>query len=93
VLLPSCTLSQARKIAESLRQAVSEISVTHQGKEYMVTLSIGVTTFDETDSSVADVLARADAGSYEAKDKGRDEVVVNMPQHHDDRMAFLDPLK
>ncbi|MBR9902710.1 MAG: diguanylate cyclase [Gammaproteobacteria bacterium] len=79
VLLPSCTLAQARRIAESLRQSVSEISVTHEGKEYMVTLSIGVTTFDEVDSSVADVLARADAGSYKAKGLGRDGVVVNMP--------------
>nr|WP_051912808.1 diguanylate cyclase [Halomonas sp. TG39a] len=79
VLLPSCTLAQARRIAESLRQSVSEISVTHEGKEYMVTLSIGVTTFDEVDSNVADVLARADAGSYKAKGLGRDGVVVNMP--------------
>nr|WP_290825716.1 diguanylate cyclase [Halomonas sp.] len=81
VLLPSCTLTQAKKIAESLRKAVNEISVVHEGKEYTVTLSIGVTTFDELDASVADVLARADAGSYEAKDKGRDGVVVNMPHN------------
>ncbi len=78
VLLPSCTLSQARRIAESLRQAVKEISVTHQDKEYLVTLSIGVTTFNEADDSVANVLARADAGSYKAKGLGRDGVVVNM---------------
>lgn len=79
VLLPSCTLSQAKKIAESLRQAVGDICVIHEGREYMVTLSIGVTTFDDTDVSVADVLARADAGSYSAKGKGRNGVVVNMP--------------
>ncbi|OZT73106.1 sensor domain-containing diguanylate cyclase [Vreelandella boliviensis] len=91
VLLPSCTLAQARRIAESLRQSVSEISVTHEGKEYMVTLSIGVTTFDDNDSSVVDVLARADAGSYKAKEHGRDGVVINMP--HDDAMALFDPQK
>ena len=88
VLLPSCTLSQAKKIAESLRQSVSEISVTHAGKEFMVTLSIGVTTFDDTDSSVEDILARADAGSYKAKEHGRDGVVVNMPD--DDVMELFD---
>ncbi|OJA07285.1 diguanylate cyclase [Halomonas sp. QHL1] len=91
VLLPSCTLAQARRIAESLRQSVSEISVTHEGKEYMVTLSIGVTTFDDIDSSVVDVLARADAGSYKAKEHGRDGVVVNMP--HDDVMELFDSQK
>ncbi|MDQ7733369.1 diguanylate cyclase [Halomonas sp. SpR1] len=91
VLLPSCTLAQARKIAESLRQSVSEISVTHAGKEYMVTLSIGVTTFDDIDTSVEDVLARADAGSYKAKEHGRDGVVVNMP--NDDVMELFDQPK
>ena len=72
-----------------MRQAVGEISVTHQGKEYMVTLSIGVTTFDEVDASVSSVLERADAGSYKAKDQGRDGVVVNMPQSHDDDVMEL----
>lgn len=91
VLLPSCTLAQARRIAESLRQSVSEISVTHAGKEYMVTLSIGVTTFDDIDTSVEDVLARADAGSYKAKEHGRDGVVVNMP--NDDVMELFDQHK
>jgi len=93
VLLPSCTLSQAMKIAESLRHAVGEISVTHQGKEYMVTLSIGVTTFDEIDASVSHVLARADAGSYEAKGQGRDGVVVNMPHNKEDEPELFDPFK
>lgn len=93
VLLPSCTLSQAKRIAESLRQAVGEISVSHQGKEYNVTLSIGVTTFDEIDANVSHVLARADAGSYAAKGKGRDGVVVNMPHSQKDVMESFDPSK
>ncbi|EHA13562.1 diguanylate cyclase with PAS/PAC sensor [Halomonas sp. HAL1] len=90
VLLPSCTLPQAQKIAESLRKAVGEISVEHEGKEYVVTLSIGVTTFDEDDTNVMNILARADAGSYAAKGQGRDGVVVNTPQSHDDVMELFD---
>ncbi|MCS2609168.1 diguanylate cyclase [Halomonas sp. wenzhen-202101] len=78
VLLPSCTLGQAERIAEALRQAVSEISVSQAGREYHVTLSIGVTTFDEHDASVEEALERADAGSYYAKDRGRNGVVVNI---------------
>lgn len=79
VLLPSCTISQAEKIAESLRQSVSEIAVNQEGKEYTVTLSIGVTRFDENDESFDDALARADAASYEAKGLGRDSVVLRVP--------------
>ncbi|WP_240538764.1 sensor domain-containing diguanylate cyclase [Halomonas sp. SH5A2] len=83
VLLPSCTLSQAQKIAESLCQAVGDISVVHEGNEYGVTLSIGVTTFHEDDGSTEDAMARADAGSYAAKNKGRNGVVVNLYEEHD----------
>lgn len=92
VLLPSCTLVQATKIAEALRQAVGDISVTHEGKEYKVTLSIGVTTFDESDASVANILARADAGSYKAKGQGRDGVVVNTSQHQVSVLTPFDTL-
>lgn len=77
VLLPSCTLSQAQKVAESLRQAVAEISVTHEGKEYCVTLSIGVTSFHEEDHEMNDAVKRADAASYEAKAQGRNAAVVS----------------
>ncbi|WP_245748339.1 sensor domain-containing diguanylate cyclase [Vreelandella subterranea] len=89
VLLPSCTLSQARKIAESLCQSVGEISVVHEGKEYSVTLSIGVTTFHEDDGSTDDAVARADAGSYAAKDNGRNGVVINLHDETDTDAVHL----
>jgi diguanylate cyclase (GGDEF)-like protein/PAS domain S-box-containing protein len=88
VLLPSCTLPQAQTIAESLRTAVNEITVTHQGKEYGVTLSLGVTSFIETDQTVDAALSRADAASYEAKAHGRNAVVVNVPDEGGMRALF-----
>lgn len=83
VLLPSCTLNQASKIANSLRKAVSEISVTYQRKQYAVTLSVGVTAFGENDHSIQDAMARADAASYEAKHNGRNAVIVRTPGRPD----------
>ncbi|WP_372372721.1 diguanylate cyclase [Vreelandella venusta] len=88
VLLPSCTLGQAERIAESLRQAVSEVSVSHEGKEYTVTLSIGVTCFDENDTNYNVALSRADAASYEAKAHGRDDVVVKLSKAPDPMSVF-----
>lgn len=88
VLLPSCTLAQAQVIAESLRAAVSGISVTHQEKEYRVTLSLGVTAFVETDHTVDEALSRADAASYEAKARGRNALCINVPGEEGIRVLF-----
>lgn len=77
VLLPSCTLDQAQKIAEALRLAVSKVAVMQQGKTYNVTLSIGITRFEQDDTNVEEVLFRADAASYQAKGKGRNTIVVD----------------
>ncbi|MDN3556126.1 diguanylate cyclase [Halomonas maura] len=77
VLLPSCTQSQASRIAESLRDAVRDVAVSHQEKDYRVTLSLGVASLRETDQRIAEVIGRADAASYAAKRQGRDRVVVH----------------
>ncbi|WP_163559804.1 diguanylate cyclase [Halomonas sp. NO4] len=76
VLLPSCTLKQAARIAESLRQAVAEVEVSHEGKTYHVTLSVGVTALQEADSTIDPVLARADEACYQAKAQGRNAIVI-----------------
>ncbi len=76
VLLPSCTLKQAGEIAESLRRAVSEVTVSNAGKTYSITLSMGVTALQEGDDSIESVFARADRASYQAKADGRNAVVV-----------------
>ncbi|WP_340148172.1 diguanylate cyclase [Billgrantia lactosivorans] len=77
VLLPSCTIKQAGEIAESLRRAVSEVTVTNEDKTYSITLSMGVTALQEGDESVESVLARADEASYKAKAEGRNTVVLS----------------
>ncbi|MDX5378730.1 MAG: diguanylate cyclase [Halomonas sp.] len=76
VLLPSCTLKQAGEIAESLRRAVAEVTVTNEDKTYSITLSMGVTALQEGDESAETVLARADEASYKAKADGRNTVVI-----------------
>ncbi|MFG6668716.1 diguanylate cyclase domain-containing protein [Halomonas sp. HNIBRBA4712] len=88
VLLPSCTLVQAQRIAEALRKVVSEVTVTHADKVYHVTLSMGVTRFSDSDVSVDDALTRADGASYEAKNRGRNDVVVHEPGEFDPMALF-----
>lgn len=75
VLLPSCSLSQAQRLAEKIRKAIGEIYVEQNGSIYHVTLSMGLTALLESDEDIETVLARADAASYQAKASGRDAVV------------------
>ncbi|MFC3282618.1 sensor domain-containing diguanylate cyclase [Litchfieldella rifensis] len=76
VLMPSCTLPHARKVAEALQRAVRDISVSHDDKQYRVTLSIGVASFADVDHSIESIIERADAACYRAKTEGRDGIVV-----------------
>nr|WP_089657103.1 diguanylate cyclase [Halomonas pantelleriensis] len=75
VLLPSCSLKQAQRLAEQLRQAISEIYVEHEDSTYHVTMSMGLTAFIESDEDIETVLARADEASYRAKAAGRNRIV------------------
>ena len=56
---------------------MKELTVMHQGKSMgMLTVSIGVAVFPEHGMSPKELMAAADAALYEAKRRGRDQVVV-----------------
>ncbi|BEU97028.1 PAS domain-containing protein [Acidovorax sp. DW039] len=77
VLLPSTNAQEALAIGERLRQALEQSQVvTDAGEVIRVTMSIGVSTVMENS---ADTLARADAALYEAKNTGRNKVVMSPP--------------
>ncbi|WP_043527400.1 sensor domain-containing diguanylate cyclase [Litchfieldella xinjiangensis] len=81
VLMPSCTLPHAEKVAKTLQHAVREICVSHVDKEYRVSLSIGIAGFEESDKAIDSLLARADDACYEAKAQGRDKVILANVTH------------
>ena len=58
-----------------VRVALRASPACYAGVEIPVTVSIGLTTIDPADASVDEVLSRADAALYDAKQAGRDAVV------------------
>jgi diguanylate cyclase (GGDEF)-like protein len=70
VVLPHTSLGMAVKMAERVREKIKE----HQVKDVSVTVSIGVTRNMPDDSSIDDIVKRADFLLYDAKEGGRDSV-------------------
>ena len=61
--------SIAERIGDQLRKPV-----THDGHEFVVTPSVGISVFPEDGECVEDLLKNADVAMYQAKDAGRDSV-------------------
>lgn len=80
MLLPETTPEQAFDAMERLRNAVAELSVPIAADTVArLTASIGIAGFEGGDVPVEEVLRRADAALYQAKDKGRNRVSVWKP--------------
>lgn len=77
ILLPGSSLDDAGKLAERLGKATALQTVTAEGHEISVTVSIGIARMLATDSSPDLALARADAALYRAKAAGRNCVMAD----------------
>ncbi|WP_168013766.1 sensor domain-containing diguanylate cyclase [Halomonas salinarum] len=75
VLMPSCTLEQARTVSRRLLETVSDLRVSAENKDYSVTLSLGSACFLSSDTTIDEILARADDASYQAKRQGRNQII------------------
>jgi diguanylate cyclase (GGDEF)-like protein len=73
LLLPRTTLQDAITVAEYIRNAVAGrvIAIPDGSAQVSVTVSIGLATLQPGDSSIFDVLGRADQAVYLAKSNGR----------------------
>jgi len=73
---PNMNKEDAEKIFERIRKTIEESSITtEKGEEVAITISIGVTT--EPKERLHDMVKVADELLYEAKDGGRNNVVMN----------------
>ncbi|MEA3522229.1 MAG: diguanylate cyclase [Campylobacterota bacterium] len=79
ILFPRTSLEATLEISQKIRSMVERTLITtEEGAEFYVTISIGVSKVNnDTDNSIDDVIKRADEGLYEAKESGRNRVVVN----------------
>jgi diguanylate cyclase (GGDEF)-like protein len=77
IVLPETTYTNARKVADTLREALTQLPIDFQGATLNVTASFGVTGWENAvpaEASVDAMVARCDASVYESKAAGRNRV-------------------
>jgi diguanylate cyclase (GGDEF)-like protein len=85
VLLEGCSLEKAAEHAEGMRLKVRKHRFVWQGKPFDISISIGLVPITAECTNLADVLKKADAACYVAKDSGRNRLQIY--QEHDKELA------
>ncbi len=77
VILPETTLTAAVNKAEQLREKCKRLTIVHQGRILgRTTISLGVAAFPEHGITPQTLIQTVDKALYQAKEEGRDRVVV-----------------
>jgi len=74
ILLESCSLDEALRTAETLREAVSNFKFTWEERTFRLGASVGVVPVSVDNDDVAAVLSAADSACQAAKQAGRNRV-------------------
>jgi diguanylate cyclase (GGDEF)-like protein len=81
VLLPGCSLADARQRCEQLRAAIATIATDGNSTSSTVSASFGVAATSSSGYELRQLLAHADAALYRAKYAGRNCVVLYDSMH------------
>ncbi|HEX3847729.1 MAG TPA: EAL domain-containing protein [Steroidobacteraceae bacterium] len=74
ILLESCSLDEAMRTAETLREAVRNFKFTWEERTFRLGASIGVVPISPDNVDVASILSAADSACQAAKEAGRNRV-------------------
>ncbi|MBN1410653.1 MAG: GGDEF domain-containing protein [Spirochaetales bacterium] len=79
VILRDTDSQTAFNLAEKIRKEVTEVDILKNlgGKITTLSLSMGVAAFPEHASTLADLKLKADAALYQAKEQGRNRVIIS----------------
>jgi diguanylate cyclase (GGDEF)-like protein/PAS domain S-box-containing protein len=74
ILLESCSLDEAMRTADTLREAVRNFKFTWEERTFRLGASVGVVPISPDNADVASVLSAADSACQAAKEAGRNRV-------------------
>jgi diguanylate cyclase (GGDEF)-like protein len=76
VILPETTADKANELAERLRKKTAELKIDSKGNVFSITISLGIAVFPEHGQNYDEILEKADAAMYQAKQNGRNRVCL-----------------
>ncbi|WP_374764332.1 GGDEF domain-containing protein [Yunchengibacter salinarum] len=76
ILLPGADRDTARRFADQVRMDVADSSVSVDGRDVRVTISLGAAVLPTPEADLDALLRRADRALYSAKNDGRDRVIL-----------------
>lgn len=83
IALPNTKASRAMNIAEEIREAVASHEFHVEDNQHInLTISIGVSMYPHQASDVEELINFADMAMYDAKDKGKNRVVLSEAEGH-----------
>jgi diguanylate cyclase (GGDEF)-like protein/PAS domain S-box-containing protein len=74
VILENCSPEHAERIADQLRQTVTDFHFVWHDRSFTIGVSIGLVLIADGPLTLADVLSAGDAACYMAKERGRNRV-------------------
>ena len=75
-LFPDTTLESGGMVAEKIRKAIKHHAFLYQEQPLSITMTFGVSVFDNLAGSIDEYINKADHGLYYGKEHGRDCVVL-----------------
>ncbi len=76
MLLPHVCAKQALTAAEKIRETISQTDFNYNGKAVEITISCGISDFNEDDQHHEKIFDRADKALYQSKEKGRNQCTI-----------------
>ncbi len=77
VILPATSAANAFIPAEKFRAELSRLTfVSDKGEKFQVTASIGIAELSDSEETIDEIIGKADAALYRAKESGRNQTVI-----------------
>ncbi|QHJ13737.1 putative diguanylate cyclase DgcQ [Paraglaciecola mesophila] len=76
-LLPRTSKHEASIVAEKIRRSIEGIEINIDNHQLRFTISVGISDLKPSDTDIANVILRADEALYNAKESGRNQVILS----------------